>query len=131
MFLEHLCISVIDKQGYLYLYDKILKILMPMVRVFANGLGDLRSIPGRVILKTQKTVLHASLLNTQHYKVRLKDKEAIQERCSALPYILYSSYRKGSLWITLYYGRQNLLLLNGMFLGLKSVQMLEDMVVGE
>ena len=39
--------------------------------VLANGLGDLSSIPGRVIPKTQKMVLDASLLNTQHYKVRI------------------------------------------------------------
>ena len=37
-----------------------------MVRVFANGPRDLRAIPGRVIPKTQK------MLNTQHYKVRIK-----------------------------------------------------------
>ncbi len=42
-----------------------------MVRVFANGPGDLGSIPGRVIPKTQKMVLDAALLNTQHYKVRV------------------------------------------------------------
>ena len=34
-------------------------------RVFANGLGDLGSIPGHVILKTLKMVLDTSLLNTQ------------------------------------------------------------------
>ena len=45
-----------------------------MVRVFANGLGDLGSIPGRVIPKIQKMVFDSSLLNTQHYKVRIKDK---------------------------------------------------------
>ena len=39
-----------------------------MVRVFANGPGALGSITGRVILKTQKMVLDAFLLNTQHYK---------------------------------------------------------------
>ena len=33
-------------------------------RVFANGPGDLGSIPGRVILKTLKMVLDTSLLNT-------------------------------------------------------------------
>ena len=44
------------------------------VRVFTNGPGDLGSIPGRVIPKTQKMVLDASLLNTQHYKVRIKGK---------------------------------------------------------
>ena len=45
-----------------------------MVSVFANGLGDLGSITGRVIPKTQKMVLDATLLNTQHYKVRIKDR---------------------------------------------------------
>ena len=45
-----------------------------MVSVFANGLGDLGSIPGRVIPKTQKIVLDASLLNTQQYKVEIKGK---------------------------------------------------------
>ena len=44
------------------------------IRVFANGPGDLGSIPGRVIPKTQKMVLDASLLNTQHCKVRIKGK---------------------------------------------------------
>ena len=33
-------------------------------RVFANGLGDLGSIPGRVIPKTLKMVLDTSLFNT-------------------------------------------------------------------
>ena len=32
--------------------------------VFANGLGDRGSIPGRVIPKTQKMVLDATLLTT-------------------------------------------------------------------
>ena len=34
-------------------------------RVFANGPGDLGSIPGRVIPKTLKMILDTSLLNTQ------------------------------------------------------------------
>ena len=45
-----------------------------MSRVFSNGPGDRVSIPGRVIPKTQKTVLDTALLNTQHYKVRIKGK---------------------------------------------------------
>ena len=45
-----------------------------MSRVFANGPGDRCSIPGRVIPKTQKMVLDSTLLNTQHYKVRIKGK---------------------------------------------------------
>ena len=48
--------------------------MSPMSRVFANGLGDQGLIPGRVILKTQKMVLDASLLNTEQYKVRIKGK---------------------------------------------------------
>ena len=85
-----------------------------MVRVFSNGPGDLGSIPGQVIPKTQKkkkkkkktkqnkkkkknkkktkqkkkqtkTVLDASLLNTQHYKVWIKGEVGQSwERSSAL-----------------------------------------------
>ena len=45
-----------------------------MGRVFSNGAADQDSIPGRVIPKTQKMVLDAALLSTQHYKVRNKGK---------------------------------------------------------
>ena len=77
------------------------------VRVFANGPGDLGSIPGRVIPKTQKMVLDASLLNTQHYKVRIKGKvEPSREGVAPSPTSWCSSYRKGSLRVTLDYGRQ-------------------------
>ena len=59
------------------------------IRVFTSGPGDLGSIPGRVIPKTQKMVLDASLLNIHHYKVRIKGKvEQSRERISALPYTL-------------------------------------------
>ena len=59
------------------------------VRVFANGPGDLGSIPGRVIPKTLKMVLDTTLFNTQHYKVRFKGKvEQSWEWSSALPYTL-------------------------------------------
>ena len=62
---------------------------VPAVRVFANGPGDLGSIPGRVIPKTLKMVLDTTLLNTQHYKVRFKGKvEQSWEWSSALPYTL-------------------------------------------
>ena len=75
--------------------------------MFANGPGDLGSIPGRVIPKTQKMVLDASLLNTQHYKVRIKGKVE-QSREGVAPSSTHwcSSYRKGSLRVTLDYGRQ-------------------------
>ena len=52
-------------------------------------------------------VLDASLLNTQHYKVRIKGKvEPSREGVAPSPTSWYSSYRKGSLRITLDYGRQ-------------------------
>ena len=60
-----------------------------IIRVFANGPGDRGSITGRVIPKTQKMVLDATFLNTQHYEVRIKGKvEDSRERSSALPYTL-------------------------------------------
>ena len=42
--------------------------------MFTNGLGDQGSILGWVIPKTQKMVLDATLLNTQHYKEWIKGK---------------------------------------------------------
>ena len=58
-----------------------------VVRVFANDPGDWVSIPGPP--KTQKMVLGPSLLNAQHYKVRIKGKvEQSRKRCSALLYTL-------------------------------------------
>ena len=54
-----------------------------MNRVFANSSGDRGSIPQ----KTQKMGLEAALLNTQHYKVRMKGKfEQFREWSSALLY---------------------------------------------
>ena len=63
--------------------------------MFANGPGDLGSITGRVILKTQKMVLDATLISTQHYKVRVK--EQFRESRSALPYSLVA-IEKGAFW---------------------------------
>ena len=57
--------------------------------MLANGPGDQGSIPGRVIPKTQKMVFDATLLNTQHYKVRIQDKvEQSREWSNALPQLL-------------------------------------------
>ena len=55
-----------------------------MVIVFTNGPGDWGSIPGRVIPKTLKMVLDATLLNSQ---IKGKVKQS-RERSSALPYTL-------------------------------------------
>ena len=63
---------------YLYIYIYICKYLCVCI-VFANGPEDQGSIPGRVIPKTLKMVLDTSMLNTQHYKVRIKGKVAIEK----------------------------------------------------
>ena len=69
---------------YIYIYIYIIGLVG---RMFTNGLGDLRSIPICVFLKTLKMVLDTSLLSTQQYKVRIKGKvEQPRERSSALPY---------------------------------------------
>ena len=60
-----------------------------MVRVFANGRETWIQSRGQVISKTQKMVLDATLIKTQHYKVRIKGKvEQSKERSSDLPYTL-------------------------------------------
>ena len=84
------------------------------VRVFTNGPGDLGSIPGCVIPKTLKMVLDASLLNIQHYKVQIKGKvEKSGKGVAPSPTLWCSSYRKGSLRVTLDYGHQLYLQLYG------------------
>ena len=65
-------------------------------RVFANGLGDLVSIPDCVIPKTLKMVLDTFLLNTQQYKVRIKGK-VVQSPTSHC-----SRYWKGSLLVAIF-----------------------------
>ena len=69
-----------------------------MVSMFASGPGDLGSIPVRVIPKTLKMVHDSTLLNPQHYKVRIKGKmEQSRERSSALPYTLVQQLSKREL----------------------------------
>ena len=72
-----------------------------MSRVFVYGPGDWGSMPGWVIPKTQKMVLDAALLNTQHYKVHIKGKvEQSREKSGALPYT-YSLYYSHQLYLLL------------------------------
>ena len=72
----------------MFLRIKLYWLIGLLGRVFANGPGDLDSIPGHVIPKTLKMVLDTSLLNTQQYKVRIKGKdEQSREKSSAFPYI--------------------------------------------
>ena len=70
-------------------------------RMFINGPGDRDSIPDQLILKTQKMVLDTSLLNTQHYKVRIKSKlEQSKNGAAPFPTPWRSSYWKESLPVT-------------------------------
>ena len=68
-------------------YVEFLQFFGIMIRVFANDPEDWGSILGRVIPKTQKMVLDAALLSTQHYKVRINGKVGqSREWSSTLPY---------------------------------------------
>ena len=73
--------------------------------MFANDLEDVGSIPGRVIPKTQIMVLDATLLNTQHYKVRVKWRNP-GKGVVPFPTPCCRSYQKGSLLDALDYGHQ-------------------------
>ena len=63
-----------DKNQKIVTYNfNIVTMIMDLLSLF-NGPANQGSIPGRVIPKTQKMVLGATLFNTQHYKVRIKGK---------------------------------------------------------
>ena len=63
------------------------RLIVLVGRVFANDPGDRGSVPGRVIPKTLKMVIDTSLLNAQHYKVRIKGKvEQSREKSCTLSY---------------------------------------------
>ena len=73
-----------------------------------NGPRDLGSIPDQVIPKTQKMVLDTSLLNTQHYVVRVKDKWGNPgKRVSPSPTSRCCNYWKGSFRVILDHGQPN------------------------
>ena len=65
----------------------------------ANGVGHQGSIPGWVIPKTQKIVLGAAFLNTQHYKVWIKGNPG--NGVASSPTSRCSSFWKGILQVTL------------------------------
>ena len=96
----------------IYIYIYIYRLTGIMVGVFANGSGDRDSIPSRVIPKTQKMLLDASLLNTQHYTELIKGKWSnLEKEVAPTPTPRYSSCWKGSLRVSLDYGRPTYLLL--------------------
>ena len=85
---------------YIYIYIYIVNRVIVLVgKVFANGPGDRGSILFRVIPKTLKMVLDTSLLNTQQYKVRLKDKveQSRERRCSPV-HLGVVAIEKGAFW---------------------------------
>ena len=67
----YLSIYLVNIYIYIYIYMCVCVCVCVCV---TNGAGDRSPIPGRVITKTQKMVLDAALLNTQHYKERIKGK---------------------------------------------------------
>ena len=87
---------------YIYIYIYIYMPIDIIVTVFANGPKDWGLFPGWAIPKTQKIVLYASLLNTQHYKFWIKSKWSNPENGvaqSSTPQC--SSYWNKSLQVTL------------------------------
>ena len=69
------------------LYYLTIQLIGLVRREFANGPGDLGSIPGRLNPKTLNMVLDTSLFNIQQYKVRNKGKvEQSRERIRTLLY---------------------------------------------
>ncbi len=75
--------------------------------MFANGPGDLGSIPGHVIPKTLKMILDNSLLNTQQYDVRIKTKvEQSRQRSSAPLHLAVVAIEKGAFGSPSTKGRQ-------------------------
>ena len=90
----------INNSNYYQLIDQV-------GRVFANGLGDLGSIPGSVIPKTLKMVLNIPCLTLSNirYVWRVKWRNP-GKGVAPSPPPRCSCYWKGSLLVALKYGRQ-------------------------
>ena len=91
----HLRVTTIMTTTFSTIIDRIFGL---MSRVFVNGPGDQDYIPGLVIPKTQKMVLDATLLNTQHYKVTIKGKvdESREWSCALLLHHSLEAIEKGA-----------------------------------
>ena len=81
----------------IYLFGVFFPLIGLMSKVFGTGPGDLGSIPGQIIPKTQKIVLDVALLNTQHYKVRIKGKVEQSKEWSSAPHLSVIAIDKGAL----------------------------------
>ena len=92
---------------YIYIYNRTLAKWLECS--FANGLGGWGPNPGRVMPKTQKWYLIPPCfrLSIIRYGTRVK---WINPRKGVAPFLTpwYCIYRKGSLRVTLDYGRQQL-----------------------
>ena len=90
-----------NKNRVLNLIHKIYSLLIGLTgRLFANGPGDLGSIPRRIIPRTFKMVLDTFFPHTQQYKMRIKGiVEQSREKSSAFPIPRCCSYCKGSLLV--------------------------------
>ena len=77
-------------------------IIVIFIRVFANGLETSIQSQFKSYQIPQKIILDATLLNTQHYKIQIKDKWS---NPGSFPIPWCSSYWKGSSWVALNYGR--------------------------
>ena len=78
-----------------------------MVRVFATGPGELGSIPGRVMLKTQKWYLMLFCLTFSIIRYGSRVKWSNQGNgVERSPTSWCNSYPKGRLRVTLDYGRE-------------------------
>ena len=88
----------------------VLSFLFIGYRVFASSLGDLGSIPGRVIPKTLKWYLMSPCLTISNirYVSRVKLRNP-GKGVAPSPTPRCSSYCKGSLLVALDYGRQQLI----------------------
>ena len=86
---------------YIYIYIYIYIYVCVCVYVLFTLQETWGSIPGRIIPKTLKMVLNTSLLNTQQYKVHIKDKvEQSGARSSTLPLNLnVVAIEKGAFWL--------------------------------
>ena len=72
-----------------------------MSRVFANGPGRPRFNPRLIYTNDSKIVLDATLLSTQHFKVKIKGKVGqSREESSASPTPQCSGYWKESFRVT-------------------------------
>ena len=99
-------ILLIQINRFIYFLCKVNWSIGLAVRVFANGLGDRGSIPGRVIPKTQKMVLDPSLLNSIIRKGSRVMWSNPEKGVVPTPILQCSSYWKGSLRVTLDCSRQ-------------------------